>query len=100
MLSCLWPAGANAYILVIARTKATKQSRAGLQRDGLLRFARNDGLKLFSRQSANVLDDPGEIDPAAACGIECLVDLLCMLAERCCGACGCGRILRQRQVLH
>jgi hypothetical protein len=29
--------GQNAYILVIARSKATKQSRAGLQRDGLLR---------------------------------------------------------------
>jgi hypothetical protein len=35
------------WVTVIARSEATTQSILPLLRDGLLRFARNDGLELF-----------------------------------------------------
>src|ERR1700722_3172177 len=100
------------YSFVIARSQrvarnarpmtgsATNQSRTGAPKHGLLRFARNDGLKSLSRKAANVPDDPGEIDPAAPGRVERLVDFLRMFAERRRSTCGGGRILRQRQVFH
>src|SRR5258707_14235385 len=56
-------------------------------------------ISLFSRQAADMLDDPGEIHPAIPRGIERLVDFLRMLAKRRCRPGGLRRILREREVL-
>ena len=55
---------------------------------------------IISRRAPNVLDNPGKIHPAMAGGVERLVDLLRMLAQRRRRTRGLGGVLRQRQVLH
>src|SRR4051812_37625886 len=55
---------------------------------------------IMSRQTADMLDDAGEIHPTMAGGVERLVDFLRMPAERRRGAGGVGGILRQSEVLH
>src|SRR6476660_5894871 len=51
-------------------------------------------------EASNMLDNPGKIHGAMAGGIERLVDLLRVLAQRRRGAGGLRRLLRQSQVLH
>src|SRR3954471_22132201 len=60
----------------------------------------SSGALTFSREIADVANDPGEIDPAIARRIERLVDFLGMLSKRGCRTGGLRCVLCEREILY